>query len=933
MQTEMTDRAHPTAEQDQSAVAAVRGGDAERYRELVERHERRVFAVAWSRLGDAALAEEVTQEAFIRAYRRLWLLGDGAKFSGWVSTIARRVAINFGIRHRRELNKRERWALENFSETSPEKTADESEPLHTPETLRQTLAELPAAHRECLVLFYLEGKSGAEAATALGISESALRVRLHRARAAMRERLEEKLEGSLQKLRPSKTLIPAIMAAVLASSSAKAATGGSVAVGVGAKIISIASKTFLFSWLVPLLLMVMTLPNLIVMSFIMRKERENFRDADGFRPKLHRQSFRSFIWGFPLAVLTFAIINSSVLAAWGIKVHQIIITSFLVIVTLISLRSLTIARNAYHISMAAYCLILAAGLSALALGWLPPSLAQLPMLAATIVCFLFFKMRPTRLDYNLFLRSAHGLLKISSAPNSSSAGKNYDRQSLLAFARFLGGHFLVTNFRWETGGLALRLPPVRNRFLTNIASVFLPPIGRNCSHILLGWEGTVSVHCGKTDANDLSELKTSGLKTMRELESGVAEILVQAWQEFRSGNLPAAEQILGDSPESEVFLVPPTRAKSTLWMRIMLGIGIVLMAVGMIVPMFLPEHDSSQFKPVHLTEAQVRESLEIKARLKSQEEAFKYDDNQTPTFNWLLPSTNLMTAETLENLLAQFYGFSQFQNLNNHERVDHLLGTPDLQRGVAAGWITAEQLGLNREVMHSIITNASARQKNLWFNLEPSRVSAGQSGKLLNYTALMTEAIALKVRCLEKFECLDVLDKKTVADLIVRHQILTEKIPEGRNQQADVKMLHGLFFTTCSQPIRDTYSSLVILEKIGDLDRINREACIDGIMKFHKGGGLFTTTKQDPGLVFFGDARDTIAAFESLRILGGLDRVKDFNKWEFRPMFTSEKSAKSGHRVATWDEIEAWVCQQRLEKILRARKENPAARVRSLLEP
>ena len=52
--------------------------------------------------GDAQIAQDATQEAFIRAYRRLWLLGDGAKFSGWVNTIARRVAINFGLRHRRE---------------------------------------------------------------------------------------------------------------------------------------------------------------------------------------------------------------------------------------------------------------------------------------------------------------------------------------------------------------------------------------------------------------------------------------------------------------------------------------------------------------------------------------------------------------------------------------------------------------------------------------------------------------------------------------------------------------------------------------------------------------------------------------------------------------------------------------------------------------
>ena len=48
-----------SAQQDESAVAAVRRGDAERYRELVERHERRVYAVAWRRLGDAALAEDV----------------------------------------------------------------------------------------------------------------------------------------------------------------------------------------------------------------------------------------------------------------------------------------------------------------------------------------------------------------------------------------------------------------------------------------------------------------------------------------------------------------------------------------------------------------------------------------------------------------------------------------------------------------------------------------------------------------------------------------------------------------------------------------------------------------------------------------------------------------------------------------------------------
>jgi RNA polymerase sigma-70 factor (ECF subfamily) len=298
-----------SAQQDESAVAAVRGGDAERYRELVERHERRVYAVAWSRLGDAALAEEVTQEAFIRAYRRLWLLGDGAKFAAWVNTIARHVAINLGLRHRRELNKRKRWALENPENSAAEKTGDETDLLCTPETLRQTLAELPAAHRECLVLFYLEGKSGAEAAAALGISEAALRVRLHRARAAMRERLEEKLEGSLAQLRPAKTFVPSIMAAVLASSSAKATAGG-----VGATILGALAKFTPFKWLftfVPLLLpLLMILPvmvwpaGLFFHGWRMENEQRNYRDPKGFRASLHRQ-FREGHLVFVLLILMF----------------------------------------------------------------------------------------------------------------------------------------------------------------------------------------------------------------------------------------------------------------------------------------------------------------------------------------------------------------------------------------------------------------------------------------------------------------------------------------------------------------------------------------------------------------------------------------------------------------------------------------------------
>lgn len=340
--------------QDAAAVAAVRGGDVERYRELVERHERRVFAVAWSRLGDPALAEEATQEAFIRGYRRLWLLGDGAKFAAWIGAIARHAAINLGLRHRRELNKRERWALEQAP--GPAAVPGEAAEPCTPEMLRKTLEELPAAHRECLVMFYLEGKSGAEAAAALGIAESALRVRLHRARAALRERLEAKLEGALEKLRPARTLVPAVMAGVLASSSAKAATGGTVALGAGAKMLSVLGKSFLMAWLVPLFSLLTNLPALLLVSVIGRKERENFREAAGFRAKLHYGFFQSFLWGFPLVLVVLFLVTHSALAAWGLRAYLFALAGLSVMVMLIALRSLTVARNAFqdtYLSLAA----------------------------------------------------------------------------------------------------------------------------------------------------------------------------------------------------------------------------------------------------------------------------------------------------------------------------------------------------------------------------------------------------------------------------------------------------------------------------------------------------------------------------------------------------------------------------------------------------
>jgi RNA polymerase sigma factor (sigma-70 family) len=568
--TEMTDSANLTAQQDESAVAAVRGGDAERYRELVERHERRVFAVAWSRLGDAALAEEATQEAFIRAYRRLWLLGDGAKFSGWVNTIARRIAINSGLRHRRELNKRERWALENPANSAEENSANETDPLHTPETLRQTLAELPAAHRECLVLFYLEGKSGAEAAAALGISESALRVRLHRARAAMRERLEEKLEGSLSSLRPAKTLVPAVMSGVLASSSAKAATAG----GIGTAVTGALSKFGFLKWIASASLNLFLLPAFALSWLFMRLDLRNFRDRDGFRARLFRQNTWVIIFvmvifgaGFWFFQSVFKTVDSRGMVVPAYTAMSLV-AGILLLLSLRMARRLMVVWNRYFASIVASNLMAGFFILAIGLGWMPMMWIGFFFIIQAVMQMAFYAERPLRTDYNLFLRAAERIL-----PGGQAASGILPEQfqateaDRFRFARFLGKRWLVSNFRRTNQDLLLQLTPVKATFQSLTWNIAYLVFRRKSSRLVLRADGTSLATLDAADLKILNRICQGVGLEPQTLEACVSAAVTLAWQQFRAGDLAAAERTVGQVPDSEVFIRPVKKSMSTQLQR------------------------------------------------------------------------------------------------------------------------------------------------------------------------------------------------------------------------------------------------------------------------------------------------------------------------------------------------------------------------------
>jgi RNA polymerase sigma-70 factor (ECF subfamily) len=167
----------------------LRAGDVEAFEELVVSHQHRVFAVAVRMLGSAAEAEEIAQEAFLRAHRSLPEFRGDAKLSTWLYAIVSRLCLN-------RLASGDRKAVRHGEEVllrvadprgGPEADAERGE---LEAALHRAIAELSEERRVVVILRDLEGLSYEEIAVALGIELGTVRSRLHRARMDLKDKLE-----------------------------------------------------------------------------------------------------------------------------------------------------------------------------------------------------------------------------------------------------------------------------------------------------------------------------------------------------------------------------------------------------------------------------------------------------------------------------------------------------------------------------------------------------------------------------------------------------------------------------------------------------------------------------------------------------------------------------------------------------------------------
>ncbi len=195
-----TDRAKREGLSDDEVVIRVLAGETALFEIIMRRHNQRLYRVARAILGNDGEAEDVMQDAYVRAYACLHQYAHRAQFSTWLTKIAVHEAWARSRRQRRVeslevLRKEEGEDMGAFASTmrDPERQTFDRE---MKAMLEGTIDALPESYRSVFVLREIEGLGTEETAECLGVSEEVVKTRLHRARGQLQRALYERAGAS-----------------------------------------------------------------------------------------------------------------------------------------------------------------------------------------------------------------------------------------------------------------------------------------------------------------------------------------------------------------------------------------------------------------------------------------------------------------------------------------------------------------------------------------------------------------------------------------------------------------------------------------------------------------------------------------------------------------------------------------------------------------
>ena len=185
---------------DAQLIREILSGDDAAFSTLIQKYQRIVHAFVWRKIGDFHYAEEITQDTFLRAYRKLSSLRDPTRFSRWLNVIANRLCLNWIERKNPEMQSIEETSMAAIEESAYIQYASEKQETEAAEYLygivKKLLDKLPDAECTVMTLYYLGEMTTKEISEFLGVSVNTITSQLQRAR----ERLQEDKEWLCQEI-------------------------------------------------------------------------------------------------------------------------------------------------------------------------------------------------------------------------------------------------------------------------------------------------------------------------------------------------------------------------------------------------------------------------------------------------------------------------------------------------------------------------------------------------------------------------------------------------------------------------------------------------------------------------------------------------------------------------------------------------------------
>ena len=173
-------------EDDVELINRILSGDDAAFEILIRRYQKGIHSLVWRNINDFHYAEEIMQDTFLKAYRKLPTLKNHNQFAGWIYSIANRLCIDWIRKQKHVIQSLEDTRLEEIEESSyvhhmiEQQEADKRENYH--ELVQKLLEKLPESEQQVVTLYYLEEMSTKEIGKVMGVSVNTITSRLQRAR-------------------------------------------------------------------------------------------------------------------------------------------------------------------------------------------------------------------------------------------------------------------------------------------------------------------------------------------------------------------------------------------------------------------------------------------------------------------------------------------------------------------------------------------------------------------------------------------------------------------------------------------------------------------------------------------------------------------------------------------------------------------------------